>query len=298
MLTGTVVEAAMLVTMRLADSVMDEIDAAFGITLDRERERLNGGEESAAFRCGDLVVRAGPVWRSDVELEWSSEVAIAAAEVVPEVVPPLIRPDGTTVVRIDDRPVTVWPYVAGTKADDRDGAQRLQAADLLARVHRALGRTPWSPRPPDGTPRAPTPDLTDVDLDLWLAIFDRDHPRLQALHGDFYAGNALVAGGRIVALTDWDEALLGPPERELAWAAWEWGDCLDSLDLEPALAFVDAYRAAGGPARRLGEHDLRQLVRERLRWESAYRRANAPDDTEYEARQLRAFHLLRVPSRS
>ena len=288
----------MLVGMRLAESVMDEIDAAFGISLDRARSRLDGDDVSAAFRCGDLVVRAGPVWRSDAELEWSNDVAIAAAEVVPEVVAPLVRPDGTTVVRIDDRPVTVWPYVAGTKADDRDPTQRKRAADLLARVHRSLGRTPWRPQPQDGTPRAPTPDLADSDLDLWLAMFDRDHPRRQALHGDFYAGNTLVADGRIVALIDWDEAVLGPPERELAWAAWEWGDCLDSLDLEPALAFVDAYRSAGGPARRLGEHDLRQLVRERLRWESGYRRANAPDDTEYEARQLRAFHLLRVPSRS
>ena len=288
----------MLVAVRLVDSVIDEIDEAFGVTLARTWSRLPGGEESAAFRCGDLVVRVGPTWRSDAELAWCNEVALAAADVVAEVVAPLIRPNGSTVVRIDDRPVTLWNFVEGTKADDRDEDIRLQAAGLLARLHRTLARMPWKPRPAGGPPTAPTPDLDDHDLDTWLTIFDRDHPSTTALHGDFYAGNVLVAEGRIAALIDWDEALLGPPERELAWAAWEWGDCLDSLDLGPALAFVDAYRAAGGPARRIGEHDLRQLVRQRLRWECASRGANEPEDTEYEARQLRAFHGLRVPSRS
>lgn len=288
----------MLVAVRLVDSVVDEIDAAFGVQLVREPARLPGGEESAAFRCGDLVVRVGPTWRGDDELEWTNEVALAAADVVAEVVAPLLRPDGSTVVRIDDRPVTLWPYVEGTKADHRDEDVRLQAADLLARLHRALGRVTWRPRPPSGAPLAPTPDLDDHDLDTWLAIFDRDHPATMALHGDFCAGNVLVHDGRITAVVDWDEALLGPPERELAWAAWEWGDCLHTGDLGPALAFVDAYRAAGGPARRIGEHDLRQLVRQRLRWESGYRRAHAPFDLEYESLQLRAFHRLRVPSAS
>lgn len=288
----------MLVAVRLAESVIDEIDEAFGVALERTWSRLPGGEESVAFRCGDVVVRVGPTWRRNAKLEWASEVALAAADAVAEVVAPLIRPDGTTVVRIDGRPVTLWPFIEGTKADDHDDDIRLQAADLLARLHRALTRIPWRPPPRSGAPLEPTPDLDDHDLDTWLTLFDRDHPSTSALHGDFCAGNVLVDDGRIVALVDWDEALLGPPERELAWAAWEWGDCLDTLDLGPALAFVDAYRAAGGPARRIGEHDLRQLVRQRLRWESSYRRANEPDDAEYEARQLRAFHGLRVPSRS
>lgn len=284
--------------VRLVDSIIDEIDEAFAVTLDRDWSRLAGGDESAAFECGDLVVRVGPTWRSDASLAWSNEVALAAAEVVPEAIAPLRRPDGTTVVRIDDRPVTLWRFIEGVKADDRDPDQRAQAADLLARLHRALAVRRWEARPPSKVPMAPTPDLEDADLDTWLRLFDRDHTGVQALHGDFYAGNTLVADGRIVALLDWDEALLGPPERELAWAAWEWGDCLDSLDLGPALEFVDAYKAAGGPARRIGEHDLRPLVRQRLRWEASHRRATEGEGSEYEARQLRAFHALRVPSRS
>ncbi|HVM55623.1 MAG TPA: phosphotransferase [Acidimicrobiales bacterium] len=282
--------------MRLADSIIDELDEAFGVTLDRAWSRLPGGEESAAFRCGEIVVRVAPTWRSDAELEWTNRVAAVAADVVAEVVAPLARPNGSTVVRIDDRAVSLWPFARGERGDDTDEGQRAQAADLLARLHRALEGVVWPAKPPTSVALAPTPDLEDPDLDTWLGLFDRDHPARQALHGDYHGGNTLVADGRIVALLDWDEAHIGPPERELAWAAWEWGDCLDSLDLDPALAFVDAYRAAGGPARRIGEHDLRQLVRQRLRWESAYARANSRLDADYEGRRLRAFHRLRVPS--
>lgn len=286
----------MLDGVRLVDSVIDEIDDAFGVTLDRAWTALQGGDESAVFRCGDVVVRVAPPWRTDAELAWTNRLAAIASDLVPEVVAPLIRPDGSTLVRIDDRAVSLWPFVEGSRGT-RDPSVREQAADLLARLHRALDGLD-SPAPPSSALRAPVPDLDDRDLDTWLRLFDGDHPRRQPLHGDFYPGNTLVADGRLVALLDWDEALVGPPERELAWAAWEWGDCLRSPthDLEPAMAFVDAYRAAGGPARRIGEHDLRQLVRQRLRWEVAYSRASGSADAEYEAGQLRAFHGLRVPS--
>jgi Ser/Thr protein kinase RdoA (MazF antagonist) len=286
----------MLDAVRLVDSILDEIDEAFGVKLDRDWSRLPGGEESAAFGCGDIVVRVGPTWRTNAELEWSNEVAIAAADLVPEAIAPLLRPDGSTVVRIDDRPVTLWNLIDGERADADDPAQRAQAADLLARVHRTLAMQRWRPKPPTRQPIAEVPDLADADLDTWLRLFDRDHPANQALHGDFYAGNMFVVDGRIVALFDWDEALLGPPERELAWAAWEWGGCLESLDLGPALEFVDAYCAAGGPARRIREHDLRQLVRQRIRREIAADLVNLPGDHEYRERQLRAYHALRVPS--
>jgi Ser/Thr protein kinase RdoA (MazF antagonist) len=289
-------EAAMLVGVRLVDSIIDEIDEAFGVTLDRDWSRLHGGDESAVFRCGDVVVRVGPTWRTDAELAWCNEVALVAGDLVAEVVVPLVRPDGSTVVRIDDRPVTLWPFVDAERGDKRDPEQRAQAATLLARVHRALATQPWPPRPPRELEPAPTPDLDDHDLDTWLAIFERDHPETQACHGDYYRGNVLAVDGRVAALIDWDEAYVGPPERELAIAAWEWGDCLDTLDLGPALEFVDAYCDAGGTARRIREHDLRQLVRQRLRSEASYRYTEADPDLEYEARQLRAFHALRLPS--
>lgn len=68
----------MLDGVRLADSVIDEIDSAFGVRLDREWSRLRGGDESAAFRCGEVVVRVGPTWRSDAELLARLHRAMAA----------------------------------------------------------------------------------------------------------------------------------------------------------------------------------------------------------------------------
>jgi len=236
----------MLVAVRLADSVIDEIDVAFGVTLSRRWSRLDAGGESAAFRCGDVVVRVGPTWRTDADVEWTNEVAVAAADAVAEAVAPMVRPDGSTVVRIDERPVTLWPYVDG----EATGCSAELAADLLARVHLALARMPWRPRPiPPGATV-----VDDHDLTTWLSIFDRDHPTKHALHGSFVPANVVVEGGRVTGLIAWDGAYVGPPERELAWAADAWGD---------ADTFVDAYRTAGGPARRLGAHDLSQLARER-----------------------------------
>jgi aminoglycoside phosphotransferase (APT) family kinase protein len=142
--------------------------------------------------------------------------------------------------------------------------------------------------------------LADPDLDRWRADFGRRRPGRQPLHGDYYPGNVLVDRGQITSLLDWDEALIGPAELELAWAAWEWGDGLTTLDLAPAMHFIARYVAAGGPAGPIGEEDLRQLVRRRLRSEVLAARAarlrgvaHDADDYEYEARQLRAFQLLR-----
>lgn len=68
-------------------------------------------------------------------------------------------------------------------------------------------------------------------------------------------------------MLDWDEAFVGPPEMELAWAAWEWGDGLWADDLGDVLEFADRYRAAGGRTSPLTELELFQLVRVRLRAE-------------------------------
>jgi aminoglycoside phosphotransferase (APT) family kinase protein len=142
--------------------------------------------------------------------------------------------------------------------------------------------------------------MSDPVLDRWLAAFDAQQPARQPLHGDFYAGNTLVRDGRIVALLDWDDAFCGPPEQELAQAAWEWGDGLSSFDLSAAERFTRRYAAAGGPAEPLTGGELAQLIRERLRIDVAWRRAawrhGTPcdaADVEHEARQPEAFDALR-----
>jgi len=112
-------------------------------------------------------------------------------------------------------------------------------------------------------------------------------------HHDFYRGNLLAADGRLVALVDWDEAFVGPPEVGLANGAWEWGGGLWADDLDRVFTFVNLYVAAGGTAPGLTEVELRQLVRARLRWEVRYSRLRNPDE-DYEARQLLVYERLRV----
>jgi aminoglycoside phosphotransferase (APT) family kinase protein len=66
--------------------------------------------------------------------------------------------------------------------------------------------------------------------------------RLCLLQADVGLHNMLIDGDRLTALVDWEAATIGPPARELA-AAWPAATALMTWP-----EFVDAYRAAGGPA--------------------------------------------------
>lgn len=285
----------------LTDSITMAVARHWSLDLGEPAVRLHGGEESAAFHIGDVVIRVGPEWRSVDELEWCHSVARAAASEVSEAVAPLASTSGGTVVVVDGRPVSVWPFIDGDWADGDDEDQWSQAAVLLARLHLALRDAVCDPRPVRTSPSVLVPEVEDPDLDQWLERFLlQEQQHRQPLHGDFYAGNLLAREGRIVAVLDWDEALVGRPEHELAWAAWEWGGGLWADDLSEVFDFADAYRAAGGPARRLPETEVIQLVRARLKAEVQCAVALDPpgdspaaDDLAYRHRQTELFHRLR-----
>src|SRR5262245_2570734 len=112
--------------------------AAFGVPVNERAVRLHGGEESAAYRIGDVVVRIAPQWRTDREMEWFAELADHAAAVVPEVIAPQRSASGPFVVRLTGRPVSAWPFVAGEWPAKGDHVLRDHAAELLARLHKAL----------------------------------------------------------------------------------------------------------------------------------------------------------------
>lgn len=169
-------------------------------------------------------------------------------------------------------------------------------------VYIDLPLTEHRPRPSfleiglDGASPAELPDL-----DRWLAAFTAT-ARAQPLHGDYYEGNLLSHDGHVVALIDWDEAVIGPPELGLASAAREFADEF-GRDLSDARAFVDAYVAAGGTAGALDDIALAQLMRHRLRREAvhfgiAVARGvrHDEDDLEYHRQRLVAFHRLRPAS--
>ena len=270
------------------------IAEAWGLDLADDATRLHGGEESAAYRVGEHVVRVGAEWRSSEMLEWCNGVARAASLTVPEAVAPLSTPSGSTVVRFGDRPVTLWPFIDGAWSDEDE--HFAEAAALLARLHRALDGIEVGGRPEDTTPLAAAPDLYDAELDEWLLEFEDSHRHVHPQHGDYYHGNLLAADGRLVALIDWDEAFIGPPEIGLANAAWEWGDGLWADSFDDVFEFVDLYVGARGTAPGITEAELRQLVRARLRREIRYSRLHN-SDPEYEARQLMIFDSLRVSRR-
>ncbi|MFI6181336.1 phosphotransferase enzyme family protein [Nonomuraea sp. NPDC051191] len=270
-----------------------------------EGERLYGGEESAAYRLGGHVLRVGPAGRGVAESEWCHAVARHAAVTLPEAVAPLATDGGATVVVVDGRPISCWPYVEGSWPDSDVPAQREAGARLLARLHRALAGLRPGPRPVPafqesglyGDPHPDAADLADPVLDRWLAGFHAGHPVRHPLHGDYYTGNTLATDdGRIVAVLDWDETFVGAPELELAAAALEWGDDL----IGPSKEFVAAYHEEGGTAAPLDEESLAQLVRHKLRREYAYFRKAAAsgvrhdeEDLEYHRARVELFHRLR-----
>ena len=291
----------------VSGAVVEVIAQAWGRRFSGEAVRLYGGEESAAYRLGDAVVRIGPDWRSTEEAEWCHEVAVHAGARIVEVVRPLLTRSGGTVVRVEGHPVSLWPYAQGRWLDREDAGECTKAAQFLARLHRALAGATVPERPCPSfletglrgeAPVEPI-ELSDLALDGWLAEFHHSTRVRHPLHGDFYRGNLLTEDGRITAVLDWDYALVGPPEFEVAYAAREFGSRWGA-DLGPARQFVADYSAAGGTAETLDDMTLVQLIRHRLRSEAAHfvlnrnrRAAASPGAEAYHQRQVELFWKLR-----
>jgi Ser/Thr protein kinase RdoA (MazF antagonist) len=277
----------------LTPQLRQDLSAAFGVPAHGRAVRLYGGEESAAYRLGDVVVRIAPQWRTDREMRWFAGLAEHTAAVVPEVVAPVPAVSGDLVVRLSGRPISLWPFVAGDWPTKGDHGLRDQAAELLARLHKALADAPTPDEPPTPMAQGPHEDLTDPELDAWLE--SRACLAVQPLHGDYYRGNVLAVDGRITALLDWDDAYVGPLEKDVCEAAWEWGNGLSTGSLDGALAFLSAYTASGGIA--VTPFALRQYARARVRAEVLYARTRwqllDADDHAYHRAQIAAFHALK-----
>ncbi len=134
-------------------------------------------------------------------------------------------------------PALLLDYLQGAPCfDPTQGARVAQAlGELLATLHRAAltgADLPDLPRYRLPPPR-PTLDhsLGEAALRAALANAWPPAPTLPApilLHGDAWPGNLLWQGDRLVALIDWEDALLGDPLADLAVSrldvAWLFGE--------------------------------------------------------------------------
>jgi Ser/Thr protein kinase RdoA (MazF antagonist) len=296
----------------LPTGLLDQLVHAYGRDLGEATEVFTG-DESVGWRLPsdgeDLFVQLYPDWRTVDEIEWCHRIARSAAAEAPEVVLPRLAANGSATIGTPFGPVCVFPFVQGARADIDSPSHRTSAAEVLARIHRGIAAnpSPRPPRPPSGTGapstlRSMTADneLPDNDLDIWeRSLVGAEYPR-HLIHGDFYPGNVLCGGPRVIGVLDWLEVDLDFLGQELGWAVWEFSQNATGDDLidERAAAFVADYLAAGGPASPVEIASLVRFIRRRLRREVMREREMARLDREWDAEymeaEIRAFHTLKT----
>jgi Ser/Thr protein kinase RdoA (MazF antagonist) len=279
-------------------------------------ERLAGGYANDIFRLdgssGPLVVRLQHPPLQLERLGWEHDVVRRLAERMPEVPAPLAARDGRTFFVHDRFAVWLLPFVHGAPGGNGARAERVEAAALLGRLHRAgreLGAGPWRGQKrladlawPEAAAAYAGPlagrEEEAAAARSWAVSFVAEtdvarRPSSGLVHGDYFPGNVLFRSGRAVALLDWEELAVDWTAYDLASGLWEFSaDASGDLDREAMTEFAAAYRDAGGTVPPEEDDLLVPLIRVKRIVELLRMPTDRHVDLDYHARNLDAFWSL------
>lgn len=268
-------------------------------------------------------------------------IVIPLAERILEVYPPITTTNGENLVEIHNRVATLSPFIHGKRPDRRNPKHRKAGAILLGRLHseaKNLGLVRRHPRFPavadidwdnnhqwtwpsimDYLANAPNSDVGGVDrgwmrakLEEALAeipaavvkLATRANLARQQIHGDFYPGNMLSIGSRIVGLLDWEETIF-------EWRVWEVAQAIagfcklpeNRMDQSAAIDFIGHYERYASPLTDKELGAIVPLISAGILWGTLYdfgefqrsvnRRHGIPTDWPYHAAEIRLMNNLK-----
>lgn len=301
---------------RVSDGLLPALERHYGIQGLEPGERLTGGYANDIFRLEapsePLVLRLQDPPLQLARLRWEHAVVARLAERLEEVPAPLTALDGATFFVHDGYAVWLLPFVDGAPGRDGDRRERIEAAALLGRLHRAgleLALRPWP-----GQRRLADLDWPETREEYggelagrsaevesaraWALAFVAETAAKRRLstglaHGDYFPGNVLFREGRAVALLDWEELAVDWTAYDLASGLWTFcTDAANDLDRDQLAEFVAAYRAAGGTAPAEEDDLIVPFIRVKRLMEVLRAPTDRQVDWAYQARNLDAFWRL------